>query len=43
MHQTAEVPVSLPSAAAQIRLPGERSCGSGALRDSQVRFRAEGV
>jgi len=43
MQATAEVPVSLPLAAAQIRLPGERSCVFGALRDSQVRFRAEGV
>jgi cold-inducible RNA-binding protein len=43
MQQTAEVPASLPTAAAQIGLLGERSCGSGALRDSQVRFRAEGV
>src|SRR5215472_1104427 len=43
MQQTAEVPVSLPRRLRKFASPVNESCVFGALRDWQVRFRAEGV
>src|SRR5213082_4083771 len=43
MQQTAEVPVSLPRRLHKFASPVNESCVFGTLRDSQVRFRAEGV